>query len=99
MICVQAQELTTASSADSDTREFRVVVHVHSDYAFKKYLNTCSATDLTLYRGLLLAVRDHDLSDATAVCSPLASLEPSTPYLARAVRYQGCREAEAESLA
>jgi hypothetical protein len=37
-------------------RQFGVVVHVHSDHAFKKYLETCGATDLPLYRGLLLKV-------------------------------------------
>jgi hypothetical protein len=33
-----------------------VVVHVLSDYAFKKYLQHCSASDLLLLRGLLLKV-------------------------------------------
>jgi len=33
-----------------------VVVHVMSDYAFKKYLLSCSRSDLLLLRGMLLKV-------------------------------------------
>lgn len=36
--------------------ELAVVVHVLNDYAFKKYLDHCSASDLMLLRGLLLKV-------------------------------------------
>lgn len=36
--------------------ELAVVVHVMSDFAFKKYLQHCSASDLMLLRGMLLKV-------------------------------------------
>jgi len=35
-------------------RKFVIIVHVQSDFAFKKYLDSCSNSDLMLYRGLLL---------------------------------------------
>ena len=42
---------TTISEQDgdgacADSRAFAVVVHVHNDYAFKKYLEACAVTDL-----------------------------------------------------
>lgn len=37
-------------------RELAVIVHVMSDYAFKKYLQHCTGSDLMLLRGLLLKV-------------------------------------------
>jgi hypothetical protein len=46
-----------AAQLEGETRELAVVVHVLSDYAFKKYLQHCSASDLLLLRGLLLKVR------------------------------------------
>jgi hypothetical protein len=46
-----------AAQPAGETRELAVVVHVQSDYAFKKYLRHCSASDLMLLRGLLLKVR------------------------------------------
>ncbi|KAF6265091.1 hypothetical protein COO60DRAFT_1114800 [Scenedesmus sp. NREL 46B-D3] len=50
--------------AGEATRELAVVVHVLSDYAFKKYLQHCSASDLLLLRGLLLKVK----TDAAMSC-------------------------------
>jgi hypothetical protein len=43
--------------AGQGTRELAVIVHVLGDYAFKKYVQHCSASDLMLLRGLLLKVR------------------------------------------
>lgn len=40
-----------------EPRQFLVVVHVASDYAFKKFRSHCTAADLDLFRGLLLKVR------------------------------------------
>jgi hypothetical protein len=37
-------------------RVFLVVVHVHSDHAFRMYLDECSSCDMPLYRGLLIRV-------------------------------------------
>eukprot|EP00983_Pelagomonas_calceolata_P133023 1161925-Pelagomonas_calceolata.AAC.3 len=42
--------------AQPHARRFAVIVHVQSDFAFKKYLDNCSNSDLMLYRGLLLEV-------------------------------------------
>lgn len=47
--------MVAEESADGQ-RLFLVVVHVLSDHAFKKYLDTCCATDMLLYRGLLIKV-------------------------------------------
>jgi hypothetical protein len=44
------------SGPQGQQRRFTVVVHVHGDHAFKKYLNNCSQSDLLLFRGLLLTV-------------------------------------------
>lgn len=46
----------SAGDGSAASREFLVVVHVHSDHAFKKYAEACSTSDLMLYRGLLLKV-------------------------------------------
>ncbi|GLC34248.1 hypothetical protein PLESTF_000823000 [Pleodorina starrii] len=45
-----------ADGATLPRRHFSVVVHVHGDHAFKKYLQNFSSSDLLLYRGLLLLV-------------------------------------------
>jgi hypothetical protein len=46
-------------------RRFTVVVHVHSDHAFRKYLDHCSHSDLLLYRGLLLTVSTSSWKQTT----------------------------------
>lgn len=46
-----------AAPAADERRAYSVVVHVHGDHAFKKYLQNCTPSDLLLYRGLLLEVR------------------------------------------
>mmetsp|Transcript_3274 Transcript_3274/g.8755 ORF Transcript_3274/g.8755 Transcript_3274/m.8755 type:complete len:162 (+) Transcript_3274:170-655(+) len=51
--------------AQPHARRFAVIVHVQSDFAFKKYLDNCSNSDLMLYRGLLLEVTTT--SDVTSV--------------------------------
>jgi hypothetical protein len=57
-LCVdlQVSEVEGVAESASDQR-FAVVVHVLSDYAFKKYLQHCSQSDLMLLRGMLLRVR------------------------------------------
>jgi len=48
---------TGASSATQPSvRRFVIIVHVQSDFAFRKYADSCSTSDLMLYRGLLLEV-------------------------------------------
>ena len=45
-----------ATAAAAASRTFNVVVHIMGDYAFKKYLQHCTVSDLLLFRGLLLKV-------------------------------------------
>ncbi|WIA17822.1 hypothetical protein OEZ85_009328 [Tetradesmus obliquus] len=66
-----AAAVAAADAADHDmeqpaneaTQELAVIVHVLSDYAFKKYLQHCSASDLMLLRGLLLKVETNAAMD------------------------------------
>ncbi|GLI67104.1 hypothetical protein VaNZ11_011309 [Volvox africanus] len=46
----------SSSATDVARRRFSIVVHVHGDHAFKKYLQHFSSSDALLYRGLLLQV-------------------------------------------
>ncbi|EFJ47228.1 hypothetical protein VOLCADRAFT_105196 [Volvox carteri f. nagariensis] len=56
-----------AGGPASRQRRFSMVVHVHGDHAFKKYLQNFSSSDLPLYRGLLLQVEtNEDLSRLVA---------------------------------
>ena len=65
-VCWQAYEVfnkpgaggavTQDLGSSAARRVFLLVVHVHNDFAFKKYLATCSSSDLLLFRGLLLRV-------------------------------------------
>jgi hypothetical protein len=57
--CLQVSEVEGVAESGSDQRHFAVVVHVLSDYAFKKYLQHCSQSELMLLRGMLLRVRNH----------------------------------------
>ncbi|KAF5835395.1 hypothetical protein DUNSADRAFT_7480 [Dunaliella salina] len=52
----QAAGDSAGKLAQLHERKFVVIVHVQSDFAFKKYLDNCSNSDLMLYRGLLLEV-------------------------------------------
>jgi hypothetical protein len=75
----QVNEVVEATSGAGE-RQFLVVVHVHSDHAFKKYLETCSATDMVLYRGLLLKVRACCMASQHAdVCHYVAG--SSAPHM------------------
>jgi len=44
------------AGADGVAAAFAVIVQVAHDSSFKKYLNSCSLSDLMLFRGLLLKV-------------------------------------------
>ncbi|KAG2429799.1 hypothetical protein HXX76_010583 [Chlamydomonas incerta] len=62
-----AAAAAAGDAAGGGRRVFGVVVHVHGDHAFKKYLQNCSSSDLLLYRGLLLQVETTaDVSAITA---------------------------------
>ncbi|KAG2437038.1 hypothetical protein HYH02_011301 [Chlamydomonas schloesseri] len=62
-----AEEGSGGAMGADRRRVFGVVVHVHGDHAFKKYLQNCSSSDLLLYRGLLLQVETTaDVSAITA---------------------------------
>ncbi|KXZ53709.1 hypothetical protein GPECTOR_6g626 [Gonium pectorale] len=58
-----AEPMAVDGGGSCAKRLFSVVVHVHGDHSFKKYLKECSSSDLLLYRGLLLQVEaSPDLS-------------------------------------
>ncbi|GIM05298.1 hypothetical protein Vretimale_9759, partial [Volvox reticuliferus] len=53
---MQGGQSGTSPASEVERRRFSIVVHVHGDHAFKKYLQNFSSSDMLLYRGLLLQV-------------------------------------------
>ncbi|GIL53591.1 hypothetical protein Vafri_9205 [Volvox africanus] len=53
---IEGGVLASSPAPEVAPRRFSIVVHVHGDHAFKKYLQHFSSSDALLYRGLLLQV-------------------------------------------